>query len=715
MRRTLDALTPAWTWLLAELDGERGRFALWLPVLLAAGVLTYFSLRSEPPLWLGATIAIPAFALAWLCRRWVWPWLTILPVGCFALGFAVVQLATWRALPVETAMLPTTATWVSGRVVSVEILPDGRRVTLDRVHLDKTDQTLARTVRVRLRAHDPAILATGDTLRVRAMIRAIGPPTHPGGWDQQRDAFYSGLGGSGYALGEIERVEQAVPWAPLHFMQRLREAMAGRIAAAIPGASGQVAVGVLLGNQTGIAPADMVAFRESGLAHILSVSGLHLAIVIGAVMTLMRWSFALSEHASLHWPTKQLSALIALAVGGFYTVLTGLQVPMLRCFLMACLITLAILAGRRPFTLRGLSLVAVAVILTSPNQVVGASMQMSFSAVLALIAGFEALRPVIQRLRGASRARRVGVGLVGLALTSALAGTASMPFGAYHFGRIQLYYIVSNMFAVPVTSLLVMPAGMLALPLMLVDLEWIALIPVNWGIEATLAIARFTASLPAATLDVPHMPAWGLAVLAFGLAWLGLWKGRIRLAGLLAIGVGVASPAIQRPPDILVSGDGRLIAVRTESGVYAQQLRGGSPFVRDSWLHFWADRTARPFPTEGRAAAGTIVCTPNTCLLQPVPNAPGALLVRGNGPVEGCSAASVIVSAEPARGLCPRPWPALVDRFTVWRDGPAAIWLEPGGARILTDRADRGARPWVPPPPQPRPRSAPNLPLAPSE
>jgi competence protein ComEC len=715
MRRTWDALTPAWTWLLAELDGERGRFALWLPVLLAAGVLTYFSLRVEPPPWLGAAGAAPAFALAWICRRWVWPWLSITPVACFALGFAVAQLATWRAPSVETTLLPTTATWLSGRVVSVEILPDGRRITLDRAHLDKTDQGLERTVRVRLRPHDPVALATGDTVRVRAMIRAIGPPTHPGGWDQQRDAFFSGLGGSGYALGEVERVEQAIPWGPLNAMQRLREVMADRISASIPGAAGQVTVGVLLGNQTGIAPADLVAFRESGLAHILSVSGLHLAIVIGTIMTLMRWGFALSEHASLHWPTKQLSALIALAVGGFYTVLTGLQVPMLRCFLMACLITLALLAGRRPFSLRGLSIVATAVILTNPSQVVGASMQMSFSAVLALIAGFEALRPVIQRLRGESRARRVGVGLVGLALTSALAGTASMPFGAYHFGRIQLYYIVSNMVAVPLTSFLVMPAGMLALPLMLVDLEWIALIPVKWGIEATLAIARFTASLPAATLDVPHMPGWGLAVLAFGLAWLGLWRTRLRLAGLLAIGIGVASPAMQRPPDILVSGDGRVIAVRTESGVYAQQLRGGSPFTRDSWLHFWADQTARPFPTEGKVAAGTIVCTPNTCLLRPVPNARGALLVRGNGPVEGCADASVIVSAEPARGLCPRPYPALVDRFTVWRDGPTAIWLEPEGPRILTDRADRGARPWVPPPPQPRARPTPSLPLAPSE
>jgi competence protein ComEC len=74
---------------------------------------------------------------------------------------------------------------------------------------------------------------------------------------------------------------------------------------------------------------------------------------------------------------------------------------------------------------------------------------------------------------------------------------------------------------------------------------------------------------------------------------------------------------------------------------------------------------------------------------------------------------AVVVSAEPARGFCAWPSPRLVDRFTVWKDGSVAIWLEPHGARVLTDREDRGDRPWVPPPPKPRPRPVSNLPMAP--
>jgi competence protein ComEC len=99
-------------------------------------------------------------------------------------------------------------------------------------------------------------------------------------------------------------------------------------------------------------------------------------------------------------------------------------------------------------------------------------------------------------------------------------------------------------------------------------------------------------------------------------------------------------------------------------------------------------------------------------LLRARPDGPAALLVRGPGKVEECASAAIIVSAEPARGLCPRPWPKLVDRFTVWREGAAAVWLDPGGVRIVTDRADRGVRPWTPPPPVAKVRPASKLPLA---
>ena len=714
MRRIRHVLTLCQRASLTAYEAQQGRFALWAPVLMGAGVMTYFSLRAEPPAWLGGAVAAPSLLGVLLGRQWLWARFVFGGLLAVAVGFTAIQCATMRAPPPETA-LPPQAVWITGRIAVIEPLPEGRRLTLERVRVQEPALDMRRLIRVRLKTADAQALGTGDTVRLRAMIRPIPPPAYPGGWDQQRDAFFGGLGGQGYALGPVERLSESVPGAPFQAVQRLREALAARIQAAIPGAAGAVAVGVLLGIQSGIPPPDLAAFRDSGLAHILSVSGLHMAIVMGCAMAGARFLFALSEYASLHWPTRNLAAIAALAAGGFYTVLTGNQVPMLRCLFMAAILTLALLAGRRPFSLRGLAMAAMAIILIAPQEVAGVSLQMSFSAVLALIAGFDALRPWLARVVTAGLAARAGAYLLGLALTSALAGTASMPFGIYHFGKIQLYFVLSNMIAVPLTSVLVMPFAMLALPMMLVGAEGVPLVPVQWGIEATLWIARVTASLPAATLDVRPLPDWGLVVLTLGLAWLGLWRGRIRLAGVGAILLGLASPALHRPPDILVSADARLIAVRTPSGIFLQQTQGGTAFTRDAWLHLWADGPARPIPASGQHAGAAIECAGQACLLRPRPDARAALLVRGGTRIDGCAEAVVIVSAEPARGLCPRPWPKLVDRFTVWRDGAAAIWLDTDDARIVTDRMARGARPWVPPVPTPRQRPPANLTPAPTE
>ncbi len=695
----MTALERRWT---TFLEAEAGRFALWLPVFMATGVLAYYALRFEPPIWYGVVLAVPT--LIAVCTLPAFRSLCAPAFAC-ALGFSTAQFATARAPPLQTG-LPTHATVVGGTVRMVEILPQGRRITLEGANLDG-NAPLRRTVRIRLREADGQPIATGDTIRVRAIVRPPAPPSYPGGWDLQRDAFYAGLGGSGYALGPVERLIVAKPSGLARTMQWLRETITARINRVIPGAAGAVCVTLLTGGQTSIPPVEHQAFRDAGLAHLLAVAGLHIGIVMGFAMTVARLGFACSARASLYWPTKALAAVVALTVGGFYMVLTGMHVPIVRSFSMACLFTLGVVSGRRVISLRGLGLAGVVLMLIEPQEVPGVSFQMSFSAVLALIAGYEALRPWLRRLHGTSWHRRVGSHIVALGLTSALAGTASAPYGAYHFGHVQLYFIVANMIAVPLTAFWVMPAGLIALLLMPLGLEDLALVPMGWGAEAIVWVAMTTASWPAATLPVPHMPGWGLAVFSLGLAWLGLWRTRLRLAGLVAMTMGLASPLSERPPDLLVSADARLIGLHGPRGVWLEQRQGGSAFVRDAWLQLWMAASAAPFPADDGASCGK-----DTCLLRPRSDAGGVLLVRGPSRPPNCAGVALVVSAEPARGLCQKPWPALVDRFTVWRDGAAAVWLTPGGAVILTDRMARGDRPWVPPPPKPKAPAASNLPPA---
>jgi competence protein ComEC len=465
--------------------------------------------------------------------------------------------------------------------------------------------------------------------------------------------------------------------------------------------------------------------RDSGLAHLLSVSGLHMAIVIGLVFATLRLLLAVVPWVALRVPGKPVAALGGLAAGAGYMLLTGAQIPMQRCLVMAGLVTLGLLAGRRALTTRTLALAAAAVLLVAPAELLGPSFQMSFAAVLALAAGWEALRGRLQAPARAGWRRKLLLGFAGLVLTSVLAGLATAPYGLHHFGRLQLYGVAANALAVPLTSLLVMPAGMLALLLMPFGLEAPALWAMGQGVEGILAVARMVGGWPEAAPLLPPLPAPALVVASFGFCWLALWRGGVRLLGVPIIAGALWAGMTAPPPDILVSADGRLVAFRTASGVFLHEQPGATAFARQALLRRLGAEAAQRLPPEGVAAAGAIACTAQSCRFRPRPDAAEALLFRTAPPARGerrgtpvepalvaaaCGQVVLLIATEPLRPRCDAS--AVVDRFGLWRNGAQAAWLG-AEARVVSDRAWRGDRPWVPPVPLPgRPEA---LPLAPAE
>ncbi len=674
---------------------------------MGAGVVAYFALREEPSLWFAAPGPL-LVALAWIVatRAPHLGWL----IGLFAaagLGFGAALLHAAAAPP--AAAPPLRALVLSGIVQDTDLLPEGLRVTLREVRYGPDEPTQPRSIRVRLRANDPARPQPGDRIAVRALVRAPSAPAHPGAWDFQRAAFFAGQGGAGFAIGPAELTPGAGTAPPL---SGLRATLEARVTAAIPGAAGAVAAALLTGGQSAIPRPDMAAMRDSGLAHLLSVSGLHIAIVMGVTFWVVRLLVACWRWLALRVDGKVWAGVAALGAGGFYMLLTGSQVPMQRSFAMAALVTLALLSGRHAITMRGLAFAAAAVMLIAPDALLGPSFQMSFAAVLALVAGWEALREPMKRLQGdGAWWRRGAVFAVGLVMTSVLAGLATAPFGLAHFGRLQWYGVAANAVAVPLTSVVVMPAAMLSALLMPFGLEGPALAVLGWGCAAVLAVAREVASWPGAASMARPIPSWGLACFAFGMVWLCLWRARWRWAGVPLMVLGLCSAALHRPPDVLVSGDARLIAFAADGGLWLQRQTGASNLVRDTWLRAHGLAEAQPLPREGQAPGGTIACRPGACTLRAAPDGPTVVLLRGDAPAEACGRAAVVVSAEPVRGRCAGT--QVVDRFAVWRNGPHAVWLAPEGAHVISDRAFRGARPWVPPPPTPRARE--DLPPAPVE
>lgn len=686
------------------LERERERLVLFLPVAMGSGVLCYHGLTREPPLWPFAAAAVLLAAMGLLAvRRHVAARALCLGACAFAAGIVSAGLQTHRAAPMPA--LPHKATIVTGTVGAVDRLPaGGTRVTLFHPSLDG-GPALARHIRIRLRPDDAAAdLPDGTVLQIRALLRPPAPPAYPGARDNERDAFFSGLAGSGWALGQATVVARAARPGIATWWRGLRDRAGDCFMRGLPGSAGTIAATLMVGISSGITEPDRAAFVGSGLAHLLAVAGLHVGIVMGFAMAIVRIGIALVPALALRVPGRELAAVAALIAGGIYMMLTGAHLPIIRSFCMAALATLAIATGRRAVSMRGLSLAALVILVLWPSEIVGVSFQMSFSAVACLIAGYEVLRPVFTHLATGGHGRRFLLHLLGLATTSAIAGLASAPYAAFAFGQVQSWFVLANMAAVPLTAIWVMPWGIVSLLLMPFGLQAPALVPMGWGLDAIIWIGRTVTALPAATFAVPPMPSAGILTLSAGIALLCLLRTRLRLLGAPLIAAGLAAPLMAASPDLVVSDDARLIAYPQNGDLMVEGKSGASKFTVEADQVLWAIRRAPVRLSDG-------ACTGDACLITKPRGA--ILLARTEGLALDCTGARVIVANFPLHDACPGV--PRVDRFTVWRDGAASVRLAAGGVVIETDRSWRGARPWVPPPPVPRARAKSTLPVAASE
>ncbi len=640
---------------------------------MAAGILAYFALSHEPPLALAILVTLATALAAIRLRHHPRARLPTLTTAFAAAGFTLATLATSLTPPFTP--LPRHAATITGQIATLDILPEGRRVTLSRPSLDGAPPR-PRTLRIRLRRTDATPLAPGDTIAVRALLRAPSPPDYPGGWDTQRDAFFANLDGYGFAISPAERLHAA----PTTAWSALRAATAQRILEGLPGPRGAIAATLLTGSGTAIPPDDRIAFQNAGLAHLLAVAGLHIGIVMATAFAATRALLALSERAALHAPLRQIAAVAALAAGAFYLALTGAHLPIIRSFAMAALVTLGVLTGRRAFSLRGLAIAALILMTLSPASVVGVSFQMSFASVLVLITGYQLARPLLARLSTGAWWQRPALHVTGLALTSLLAGTASLPFAAYHFGTTTLYYVPANMAAVPLTAFWIMPWGLAALALMPFHLERLALIPMGWGIALLRAIAHTVSAWPAAIVGTAQMPAWALCCIAAGLVWLCLTgTPRRRAAGLAPIAAGLFLPMLATPPTILVTPHATIIAIHIAHQTFERATAQATLFDRQAPLRVWAT----PIAGDLSQAPGA-TCTATACRLATSTTA-GALITTA--PADTDCATYLVITA--ARSPCPHA----IDHTTI-ADGPAEAWLTTP-PRLLTDHDIRGTRPWV--------------------
>jgi competence protein ComEC len=680
----------------AAFGAERDRWVLWVPVALGAGIGMYFELAAEPQLAVAGAMAIIALLLVLLLRRHEGGFALAVGLLAASLGFFSAKLHTdWAKAPVLAERVgPVT---VKGRILEAEPTHKGLRIV---VKLQSAGNLAADKLplRVRLTLHDvEGGLAAGDEISVRAMLLPPPAPAAPGAYDFQRTAYFQRIGAVGYGLDEPVKTKAASAggFSAGEWLERLRQRITERIIESLPNPTGALAAAQITGHRNTIPPEVLSAMQDSGLAHLLAISGMNIGIVAGLVFFAVRAFLALIPWLALRISTKKWAAVAALIVALIYVLISGASVPTQRAYLMLAAVMVGVLIDREALSMRLVAWAAVGILLAAPEGLLGPSFQMSFAAVVALIACYErwALRKPDPEPAGTVRRWLRGLGA--LALTSLVAGLATAPFAMYSFNRFTVYGLAANMLAVPATDLWVMPWALLAMIAMPFGLESAPLAAMGWGVDFVHWVARTVAAWPGAVVPTTVMPAWGLLAFALGGLWLAIWQRRWRWLGVPAMALSLVSMLLVRAPDLLISGDGRSIAFRAADGGFHVASPDARGFVADTWWKRDGGAGFTPFPRAGPSADGRLRCDALGCVYRQAPQPATIALVRDPAAlVEDCAASALIVAPGLTRVTC-RARVAAIDRRALMSRGSHAAWFEGNAIRVLDDRTQRGDRPWV--------------------
>lgn len=683
---------PVLRWLRDNFQADHHRLFYWLPVAMGVGVMHYFLQANEPNPW-------PYVAVLLLMGTASWRWRVLRPNDFFyvvsmllAAMAAGVLVAQWQTLRLQTPFLAeaTGVTRIEGTIHSIDRGEDSGRVVLGDISWldDKPPKPVPRLIRLRVQKGIEN-LAVGQRIRTLASIQPPSLPVLPGGYDFARQLYFDGIGGIGFTLGAIEIVNAGASndWAD--WIQARRDAIIQRVFRVLDGDQAAVAAALITSEDDGLSAAGRQDMRQSGLQHILSVSGLHLTLVGGLVFLLVRYLLLWSPQAMIMG--KKIAAIAALIATLVYLVISGFAVPTQRAFLMVGLMFLAVLIDREALSLRLVALSAIVIIALRPDAVMGVSFQLSFAAVTALIAIYELWR--LQPLRDLPW-WRIGVRYFALSMaTTMIATAATTPLVIYHFHQMTLQGALANALAAPLTSFWLMPMVVLTLftlPLGLADGPiWL----LGQGVDWLLALADWSASLPGAKIQIAATSALGTSIMVAGGLWVLLWQARWRWLGVPVLMLGVVLAPLQTLPQVLVNNRGNLYAVRDASGALWLSGERRDKFSAENWLNYFGQNEQRywaDWPDDGADAAVSLRCDSAACAYRvgersiSFAKTPAAL-------AEDCGVAEVVITPLPA-SRCQSS--VVVDQNFTRQHGAVALWVENDAWRWRSNRQERGYRPW---------------------
>nr|WP_319801412.1 ComEC/Rec2 family competence protein [Rhodoblastus acidophilus] len=619
----------------------------------------------------------------------------MLPLIALAAFFAGQVFAGWRVARVDAPVLQRVFIGeVAGFVEEVDPRPQGARIVLRVAEMEGVSPG-ATPFRLRLSTRGPPGVAAGDF--VAAKIRALPPPkaSLPGGYDFARDAFFARIGGVGSLLGAAEKIAPppAPPPARLRFfaaIDRARNILAQRVYQAVGGDNGAIAAAMVTGKRDLLSEEARETIRRAGIFHIITISGVQMTLVAGVFFVGFRALLARIPVLALNHPIKKWAAALAMAGACGYALFTGSRVGSERALYMTLILLGAVLADRPALTMRNLALAALVVLVTEPEALLGASFQLSFAAVAALVAVYEArarARPPPGEAEGWRAALNSGVGGALAATFCATSATAS--FMAHDFHELSPYVLIGNPLTLALIEFFAVPAALLGSALALVGLDgpiwaWLGL-----GIAAIMRVAGWIGAAPGSNLALPAFAPWSIVFLSLAVLSALLWRSRpMRLTAFPLLALGLAGAASGEKFDIAVPPTGDSAALRDASGALATLGRSRNAFAAEQWLRADGDDRQKP------EAAGR--CDKLGCAALARNGAAVALVLEAEAFPEDCARAKIVITPLDAPDYCAAP--IVLDRARLATTGAVALRFEGETVVWRTARAPGEDRPWSRPP-----------------
>lgn len=566
---------------------ERERFVVWLAVLFGVGIGIYFALGFEPNKWITVAVFEALLLLLYLWRYSQGRILFLTAVFVMFFGFCDIQLQTLYKSKFIAAPAEDEITYLSGRIVSVGHNAKGK-VRLLLTDVADFDNPRKGYFRITLPAKQTT-LQQGQCVELVATVMKPSAPALPSGYQFDRKAFYEGISAVGYANSSVFETdcEQALSYSDKlkYAVNGMRQKIVNRINDNLAPDEAGITAAIVAGERGGISEEITENYRNSGLAHFLSISGLHMSMIAAMAFFAVRLLIALIPAVALRIDSKKVAAIFAAVMSLIYLLISGAEIPSQRAFITMLAVLIGILFGRQAISMRMVAFAAITVLVISPQALVSAGFQMSFAAVVVLIAFYETYALKLRKFfAGSGLIKILTAYFAGLMLTDLVASLATLPFAIYHFNQVAVYTTLGNLLAGPIIAFIIMPFVLLSLFLMPFGLEVWPLKIVGFGVGLVNTITDYVAHLPAAGYRVMAMPFWGLLMIVFGGLWICIWQRKWRRWGAIPLIIGALSIFWVQKPDALYDASGEVVAVKDNEDNMVVLPSRSNKWIKQIWL-----------------------------------------------------------------------------------------------------------------------------------